>query len=108
MERNEDMIYTTLLRLLELVLVFAIALLKPVRRDKLRISNYFRSNLLPSNHPEVRCDSGKEEHYVQEVWGTYFPPIDSTEYDVLGLRLNFVDDAWPRHDTAFFSLWPGT
>ncbi len=67
MECNEDMDYTTLQCLQESVLVIAIALLKPVIHDKLRISNYFRCNLLPSNHSEVRSDSGKEEHYVQEV-----------------------------------------
>ena len=100
--------YSTLQRLQELVQVLLIALLKPVIGDKLRISNYFRSNLLPSNHSEVWNDSGKEEHYVQEVWGTYFFPIDSTEYHVLGLRFNFVDDVWPHHDAALFSLWPGT
>jgi hypothetical protein len=84
--------YITLQRLQELVQVLLIALLKPVRGDKLWVSIYFRSNLLPSSQSKVRSDSGKEEHNVQEVWGTYFFPIDSTEYHVLGLRFNFVED----------------
>ncbi len=53
---------------------------------------------------ELRRDPGKEEHYVREALGTHFSPLVVTEYDVLCLRLNFIDDVWHNHDTAFFSV----